>query len=296
MKRLPILYVIFAGLLWGSAGLFVHCLSNYGFTSLELALVRCGVSAILALSLALVTNPKSLKVTLRKLWPLVLSGVAFFGMASFYYMAIKNSSTSTAAVILNMAPVFVMIFSTVFWGERFTLRKGLAVAAAVAGCALVTGIVGGMVFAPIGILYGFLSCACYATYSITVHMAAERGVTATTSNTYIFLVASIVACFFSSPVALVQKAGPVPFIIAFALVSFGAVTGFFPSFLYTKGMERLPAGVVASMSAIEPLTLTVTGIVFLHDEITLWSAIGMVLILGSVFVLSLENHESHEKK
>lgn len=296
MKKFPILYVILAGLSWGSAGLFVHCLSGYSFSSLELALTRCGVSAVLALVLALIMDRRCLKVSFRQLWPLALAGVVFFGMASFYYMAIKNSSTSTAAVILNMAPIFVMIFSTVFWGEKFTLRKGLAVAAAVSGCALVTGIVGGMVFAPIGILYGFLSCACYAAYSISVRVAAKRGVHATTSNTYIFLIASVVACFFSNPARLVERAASVPFIIVVALIGFGAVTGFLASFFYTKGMERLPAGVVASMSAIEPLTLTVTGIVFLHDEITLWSAIGMVLILGSVFMLSLENHDSHEKK
>ena len=98
MKKFPILYVIFAGLSWGSAGLFVHCLSGYDFGSLELALTRCGVSAILALILALITAPKSLKITRKQLWPLLLAGASFYGMASFYYMAIKNSSTSTAAV------------------------------------------------------------------------------------------------------------------------------------------------------------------------------------------------------
>ncbi len=291
MKRFPILYVIFAGLSWGSAGLFVHFLAPH-FSSLQLALTRAAVSAVLALFVALITNPKSLKVTFRQLLPLVLAGVVFFTMASFYYMAIANSSTSTAAVILNMAPIFVMIFSTVFWGEKFTLKKGLAVAAAVIGCALVTGIVGGMVFAPIGILYGFLSCISYAAYSISVRTAAKRGVTAATSNTYIFLIATVVACFVTSPAELVGKASEVSLWLVLALVGFGAVTGFLASFLYTKAMERLPAGVVASMSAIEPLTLTVTGIVFLHDKITLYSAIGMVLILGSVFVLSLENHEN----
>lgn len=291
MKKTPILYVIFAGLAWGSAGLFVHLLSSY-FSSLELALTRASVSACLALLVALITNPKSLKITLRQLLPLALAGVVFFTMASFYYMAIQNSSTSTAAVILNMAPIFVMVFSTVFWGERFTLRKGLAVGAAVIGCALVTGIVGGMVFAPIGILYAFLSCASYAAYSISVRTAAKRGVTAATSNTYIFLIASIVACFVAGPRELVSKAGSVSPWILLALIGFGAVTGFLASFLYTKAMEKLPAGVVASMSAIEPLTLTVTGIVFLHDKITVYSAIGMVMILVSVFVLSLENNEN----
>jgi drug/metabolite transporter (DMT)-like permease len=241
---------------------------------------------------ALITNPKSLKITLRQLLPLALACVVFFTMASFYYMAIQNSSTSTAAVILNMAPVFVMVFSTVFWGERFTLRKGLAVGAAVIGCALVTGIVGGVVFAPIGILYAFLSCVSYATYSISVRTAAKRGVTAATSNTYIFLIASIVACFVAGPRELVNRAVSVSPWILLALIGFGAVTGFLASFLYTKAMEKLPAGVVASMSAIEPLTLTVTGIVFLHDKITVYSAIGMVMILVSVFVLSLENNEN----
>ena len=290
MKKLPILYVIFAGLAWGSAGLFVYVLSAH-FSSLQLALTRASVSAVLALLLALVTDPRSLKITLRQFFPLALAGVVFFTMASFYYMAIANSSTSTAAVILNMAPIFVMVFSTVFWGEHFTLKKGLAVAAAVIGCALVTGIVGGMVFAPIGIFYAFLSCASYAAYSISVRTAAKRGVSATTSNTYIFLIASVVACLVAGPRELVSKAGSVSFWILLALIGFGAVTGFLASFLYTKAMERLPAGVVASMSAIEPLTLTVTGIVFLHDTITVYSAIGMVMILGSVFVLSLENHE-----
>lgn len=291
MKKAPILYVIFAGLAWGSAGIFVHVLSAY-FSSLELALTRATVSACLAILVARITNPKSLKITLRQLLPLVLAGVVFFTMASFYYMAIRNSSTSTAAVILNMAPVFVMVFSTVFWGERFTLRKGLAVGAAVVGCALVTGIVGGMVFAPIGIFYAFLSCASYATYSISVRTAAKHGVTATTSNTYIFLIASVVACFVTSPWELVSKASEVSPWILPVLIGFGAVTGFLASFLYTKAMEKLPAGVVASMSAIEPLTLAVTGIVFLQDKITWCSAIGMVMILVSVFVLSLENSES----
>ena len=261
---------------------------DYLYISFQLALTRCTISAIAALILALATDRKSLKVTFKQAIPLVASGLAFIIMASFYYKAIQNSSTSTAAVILNMAPIIVVIFSTLFWGEQFSLKKGLAVAAAVIGCALVTGIADGMVFAPMGILYAFISCFGYASYSISLRFAAKSGVSATTCTTYTFVVASAIACILSNPVTLVEKAISVPIYITIALASFGFITGFFASFLYSKGMERLPAGIVASVCSIEPLAITLAGVVFLNEKITIFSGIGIVLIVGAVFILSRE--------
>lgn len=288
MKKYPVIYVILAGLSWGSAGLFIHFLSAFGFESSDFTMARCMVSAVVALILALLFHRKNLRVTARQLVPLVGSGLSFCAMAYFYYMGIKYSSAPTAAMILNLAPIIVMAFSVLFWKERFTLQKGLAVLGALVGCALVIGIADGMIFSPKGIIYSFISCAGYATYSIMVRTASKRQVETTTITVYNFLFASIVSLFLFHPLNLVEKATSVPFHAIIALVGFGAVTGFLASFFHSKGLEKLPAGVVASMASIEPMTITVTSVIFLGEQLTVAAVVGIILILASVTVLSLE--------
>lgn len=85
-----------------------------------------------------------------------------------------------------------------------------------------------------------------------------------------------------------EKAGAVPFYAVIALIGFGTVTGFLASFFHSKGLEKLPAGIVASMSSIEPLTITVTSVIFLGEQLTVAAVVGIILILASVTVLSLE--------
>lgn len=99
MKKYPVIYVILAGLSWGSAGLFIHFLSAFGFESSDFTMARCMVSAVVALILALLFHRKNLRVTARQLVPLVGSGLSFCAMAYFYYMGIKYSSAPTAAML-----------------------------------------------------------------------------------------------------------------------------------------------------------------------------------------------------
>ena len=285
-KKLGIIFVILAGVCWGSAAMFVSVLAD-GFTSYELALTRCAVSAIASLTLTLVTDPKSLRINKNQILPTALLGLSFFFMAAFYYMAISNSTATTAAIIINLAPLVVMVYSTVFFREKFTLQKGLALGMALVGCVLVTGIVNGISFKPIGIAFGFLSCACYATYSICVSIVTKSGVSAKASTAYTFTLATVVAMFFANPVTYAQKVVASPWYIILALVGFGFVTGFMASFLYSNGMRCLPAGVVASMSALEPLTSALTSVIFLGEILTVWAVIGVVLILLSVPVLNM---------
>lgn len=291
MKKLGIIFVILAGVCWGSAAMFVSVLDT-DFTSYELALTRCAVSAIASLTLTLVTDPKSLKINKKQIFPTVLLGLSFFFMAAFYYMAISNSNAPTAAIILNLAPIIVMVYSTFVFREKFTPQKGIALSLALVGCALVVGVVDGIAFDPIGLLFGFLSCGCYATYSICVSIVSKSGVKPTASTAYTFALATVVALFFANPVTYFQKVATSQWYIILALIGFGLVTGFMASFFYSNGMKHLPAGVVSSMAAIEPLTVTLTSVIFLGDTLTVWSCIGIVLILSSVPVLNIKLKKS----
>ncbi len=288
MKKFPVIYVILACTAWGSAGVFVHYLSQYDFTSFQLAAVRATVSAVAALIFTLSSDKRSLRATLPQLGVFFLCGIAFFSMAAFYYMAIRESSVSTAGVLLYMSPIIVIAFSAIFWGEKITFRKCVTIACMLVGCALVTGVIGGLKFAPRGIIFGLTSCCAYAAYTICVNFANRMGAKPGAITVYSFFVASIISICFSSPSSFATNLLSVSWYVILALVAFGAITGFVASFFYSKALQRLPAGIVSAMAALEPLILTLTSVIFLNEKLTVFSAAGIVLILGSIVALSFE--------
>ncbi len=288
MKKISILCVVLAGIAWGTAGVFVDYLTRFGFSSVQIAFARCLVSAMLGIIIAAITNPKSLKLSFKQFIFCALSGIAFYSMAVFYYSAMKAASVPTASVMLNMAPILVIIFAVLFFEEKMNLKKIIAILVAVAGCAFVTGVADGMLITPTGLLYGFLAMLSYAIYSICVKFAMFYGVKPAGATAYCFLFGAITALFVTNPVSFASQITMCPWYVVAALVAMAALTGFIATFLYSNAMKGLPAGLVSAMASIEPLTSTTLSILILHQSLTLWAAIGIVMILSAVTMLGRE--------
>ena len=111
MKNRAFIYIIFAGILWGTSCLFVDALKPYNLTSLQMVCIRGSVSAI-AMSIFMLFYDKSVfKVKLKELLLYFCSGAAMYATAAFYYAAIIKSSASTAVILMYTAPVMVMVYS-----------------------------------------------------------------------------------------------------------------------------------------------------------------------------------------
>ena len=65
-----------------------------------------------------------------------------FGL--FYTSSIQLVGMGTAAVLIYLMPSLVMLFSVVFLHEKFTPGKGLCLVLSLLGCALVSGVAGGV--------------------------------------------------------------------------------------------------------------------------------------------------------
>lgn len=281
-----ILFIILAGVSWGTAGLFVNQLLGFGFDSVEMACVRCVVGGVSAFIYTYFTDKESLKIKLNQVAILIVSGIAFFLMAFLYYLAIKHSSASTAVILLYLAPIVVMTFSIFYFKEKFTITKLLAAICSLIGCGLVTGLIGGLRFELIGIVYALLSCLCYATYSICVKLALTKGAKTGGITAYSFVFAALISFIFLDVPVMYTKLSHTPIYGIINFILFGFVTGFLASFFYSKAMEKLPAGVVSSMASIEPMTQTILCVIFLNEILTVSSVIGILLILAAVIILS----------
>ena len=110
--RFAPLFILTAGAMWGSMGLFVRVLGNIGCSSFEIVFLRSIVTAI-CLFLVLAVRDRSLfYVRLRDLWCFLGTGllsIVFFNLC--YFTTIRLTSLAVAAVLLYTAPAIVIVLS-----------------------------------------------------------------------------------------------------------------------------------------------------------------------------------------
>ena len=291
MKK-ALIYIIAAGMLWGTSGIFVHYLSPYGFSPYEMSLVR-GVVSFAVMSLyALIFNRSLFKA---KWWQLLLYlgiGITLFATASCYYSAMQLSSVSTAVVLMYTAPIYVSIVSVLFMGEKFSWQKGVAIGVMLLGCCFVSGLIGGFKFDALGIAIGVLSGITYAAYNILTKLALKRGCSAVSATVYGFLFMSLTALIFASFDDVFSHAAAKPAVTVPLLLGLGIFTFVLPYFLYTLSMRELSAGTASALGIIEPMAACIFSFALLGEKLDTFSIIGILLILGAVFMLSLSERSN----
>lgn len=286
LKFRAIIYIVVAGLMWGSSGIFVHFLAPLGYTSLQMTAVRSLVSALSMLIYILISDKKLLKVSFKDFLLIACAGLSYFGTASAYYAAMQASSVSTAVILMYTAPVFVMAFSVAFMGERLTVKKAICVFMMLVGCALVSGIVGGMDFRLLGVLLGLFAGICYSAYNIFAKIEMDKGTNPMSATLWCFVVAAIAALSVSNPPQLIATTMQAPHWVFLVLIGLGVVTCVVPYFLYALALRDLPAGTASALGIVEPMAATLYSVAFLGETLSLISICGIVLILSAVFMLS----------
>ncbi len=288
MKTIGLIYVILASIGWGTAGVFVNGLNQYGFDSLQNAMGRCTVSAIFLLIFMLIKYKRLVKITWKQLIPVAIEGISFYGMAATFFYAITYTSASTASMLLSIAPVFVTIVSVIFFQEKMTLKKGGAIVLSLVGCSLVVGIFTGFKFDLFGIIMGLLGGLFYASYSICTKIAMRSGMEPDVNITYSFCFSALASLLLTDPITLCTQISKAPIPSILLMIGVGIVTGAFAGLMYSNGMKRLPAGIASAMAVLEPIISTLLSVFFLHEVLGATSIIGIVLVLTSVVMLSTE--------
>jgi len=280
-------FIILAAVGWGMIGLFTRTLGDFGFTSLELSALRAILAALLLFLWIALRDRAQLKIRVRDLWMFFGTGVCSILVFNIcYFTAITLTTLSVAAILLYTAPVFVMLLSAIFFHEKITAKKLLALGLALGGCVLVTGILSGaQTVSTAGILWGVGSGIGYALYSIFGRAALAR-YSPLTVTTYTFLVAGVCALPFSSMPHVVLLCIEKP-LAAVWLVLFALIATVLPYVLYTEGLRRTEPGRASVMASLEPVVASIIGIAVFHEPLRWDGLLGMLLVLAAVVLLNL---------
>lgn len=286
MKKSAFFYIVLASVLWGTSGLFAHHLRPFGFSSVQMTLMRGIVSMIIMVGLVLVKDRKLLKAPKKEILLLIGSGVSLFGTSTAYLASIEASSVSTAVILMYTAPIFVLFYSVIFLGEKINITKSISIFLMLVGCALVSGIAGRMEINLWGIIFGMISGISYSAYNIFTKILTMHKVPAVTVTSYNFVIMTILGLITAKPLNMLECAAAAPTVTVPLMVGIGICTCILPYLFYTLGLKEIPAGTASSLGIIEPLSATLFSVCFLREALTLPLIIGMVLILGAVFTLT----------
>jgi drug/metabolite transporter (DMT)-like permease len=284
-KNLSFAFIILAGIGWGTSPIFVHYLAPYGFTSQQMTAVRGTVSFICMLLYVLISNRKLFKIRFKDLILCAFVGATLFGSAFCYYTAMQMTSASTAVVLMYTAPIYVMLFSVLFLGERFSKGKVVALIMMLLGCCLVSGIITGLKFNVWGILVGILTSFVYAAYNILTKVSMQRKLHAITVTLYSFMFMCIIALSICKPLDLIENIASAPLPTIPLCIGLAVATFVLPFFLFTWSMKYLPAGIASALSVVEPMAATVFSAVLFLEIPDIPSIIGILLILAAVYLL-----------
>ena len=293
--KLAPFYIILAGCLWGSMGLFVRRLGAMGLDSMEIVELRSLLAVALLFTVTAIRNPRQLKVTKRNLISLGCSGVfsiIFFNYC--YFSTIRLLNLSAAAILLYTAPIFVMLLSIPLFHEKLTARKLLALGMAFAGCCLVSGIASASQRLSLqGILLGLGSGFGYALYSIFSRVSLNQGLGSVTITDYTFLFAALAGVFltdFSQYAAAFSGFGMEFVLLA---VVYTVVTTVLPYLLYTAGLSQVENGTASILASVEPGVATILGLMVFSETPTFQSFLGIVLVLAALVLLSVKKKRNN---
>ena len=223
----------------------------------------------------------------KHLWILLVSG-GFIGLNwVLLFESYRYTSVAVATLCYYMAPIFVMIVSPFLLKEKLTVKKVLCVIVALIGMVFVSGVLdGGIsdVSEMKGILFGLGAAALYAT---VIMMNQKLREVPTYDKTIMQLGAAAVVLI--PYILFVEDLSAVVLtpLIVFMLIIVGVVHTGIAYALYFGSMNGLKAQTVALFSYIDPIVAIILSAMFLKEPMTIYSAIGAVLVLGATMISEL---------
>lgn len=231
-------------------------------------------------AIALMVIGLYMKLTHHKLrlnrW-VMLGALAVCGTNILYAMSNKLTTAANAIVLQFTAPIFVILFSVLFFGKKPKQLDLIACVLVLGGVILffVDGLsAGGM----LGNVLALLSGVSYAGVFFTNDMPDGDGISSVFWGAAISTVVGI---------PFVVKEAPLSILAVVSLVVLGVFQVGLAYILMVEGLKNTPPVTASLVSGIEPVLNPILVAVFYHEMIGPLALVGAMIVVGSVVLYNV---------
>ncbi len=298
-------FIFTAALCWGFLGILSKIAMEAGLSPMDVAFWRAFIGgAFLFLHAAAIKQAKVHSVKDFCFFCIFgLCSIATFFLV--YQYAVKEGGAALASVLLYTAPAWVAVFSRIFFGLRFTLITGIAIAIALLGGIFISispsevpadamqaaGSATAVAVSeaslsdklPImGIIFGLASGFLYAT-----HYVVSKKFLSTYTPFTLYGYSSLVAALCLAPLADIRF--DLSLNAWLAVLGIGFVSTYVAYWTYCESIKRLHPTKVAVLATLEPVVATVAAWSIWGESFSALGWVGALLILSTVLIFLIDD-------
>lgn len=281
--------------MFGSSGVFVRTLTQNGIDQTTLLFLRFSIAIIPILIAIILTDKELFKIELKDIPLFLVCALCIIGLNLCYNESMNTVPLSLAAVLLSLAPIYVLVFAYILFREKITKNKIICMVLAILGCVLMTGVLENDISnVPVfGIAAGIGAGLFWAVYLMASKKSIENG-----KHTYTILIYSII--FISIALIPFTDFGQInnfisvnPILVIIFLILHSTFSFALPYIFSTLSLNYIDSGVSSILlSGAEPFAALLFGFLFYREIPTLLMFLGFILTIAAMMMLSRNENVS----
>ncbi|CAB4344240.1 MAG: EamA family transporter [Actinobacteria bacterium] len=280
-RALGVLSVAIGTGLWGTVGPIVALFPEG--TAFQYAMLR-NITGTLTLWIFVAFSRKKVRYTRADIAPIIIGGLGAAAFQPFFYTALNLTGVAVASLVaIGVAPIFVGAIAWIAFGRAPGILWLLGTLVAVTGVAFLNWPSPDAPVKVVGIALALGAAFSYSFQATGVGMILQRH-TPMQSIAPIFLVGTIL----QAPLNIGRSFDFItePRLIA-GFVYGGVATVAIAYIMFSYGVKQVGTPVAVTVGLAEPLTATAMGVLILGESIAPTGAIGLVMILVGLVVVSV---------
>lgn len=222
----------------------------------------------------------------------ILAGVITATDWILLFEAYRYTTVAIATMCYCMSSLIFMLVSPFFFGDKITLRKGLAMGGAIFGMLFVSGVINGELKGALGIALALLGALCYAAVmGIGKSMNEVDGASLALVEFGVATVVLIPFVWFTEDLTLLQiDVRSVVNTLILGIVHTGLAYA-----MWFNAIQHLPAPTISLLSYIDPVSAVFVSAVLLGEPLSPVTAVGCVIVIASMVYSEVGGRKGQEK-
>lgn len=285
-----ILFSIVSASIFGLMPILAKYAYMDGCSPAALVFLRMFFGAIILFFLARRQGVSPWEITPTQLKKIVLLSLGFAPTPVLLYASYNYISTGAATTIHFVYPAFAFLLCWAFYKEKIERLQLISLVLCTLGVVLFykPGDDGSL----FGVIIAFLSGLTYAFYAVYLSKSGLKGTEKFWMNFHLNLMSSLMVLVVSVPMGTFSL--PTSLFGWFIGLVFAVLMTVIAGVLFQLGVNYIGPQQATIFSTFEPLTSVVIGVLFLSEQLDIFSVSGIVIILIAVLLLIFAERRSDD--